>query len=55
MSSKPKLFNWRPIVDACGVIASMLLLAQEKAPRERRIYVREPRQAEIEHWLRNRK
>ncbi|CCJ06896.1 hypothetical protein [Methylocystis sp. SC2] len=53
MSSKPKLgVDWRRIVEA---LARMLLLPQSEAPRERLIPVREPRQAEIEHWLRNRK
>ncbi|MGJ0532698.1 hypothetical protein [Methylocystis sp.] len=53
MSSKPKLgLDWRRIVEA---LAKTLLLSQVEAPRERLIHVREPRQAEIEHWLRNRK
>ena len=53
MSSKPKLgVDWRRIVE---VIAKPLLLSQVDTLRERLIHVREPRQAEIEHWLRNRK
>ncbi len=53
MSSKPKLgLDWWRIVEA---VAKTLLLSQLEAPRERLIDVREPRQAEIEHWLRNRK
>jgi hypothetical protein len=56
MNSKPKLgAKWRQIIgEASGVVARMLLLAQNDV-RERRIYVREPRRAEIEHWLRTRK
>lgn len=53
MSSKPKFgVDWRRIVE---VLVKTLLLSQVEAPRERLIHVREPRQAEIEHWLRNRK
>lgn len=57
MSSKPKLgVDWRQfILEASGVVARMLFLKQDEAPRQRRIYVREPRQAEIEQWLRDRK
>ncbi|MCQ4189669.1 hypothetical protein [Methylocystis suflitae] len=53
MSSRPKLgVDWRRIVEA---LAKTLLLSHVEAPQERLIHVREPRQAEIEHWLRNRK
>ncbi len=53
MSSKPKLgLDWRRIVEA---LAKTLLWSQVESPRERLIHIRESRQAEIEHWLRNRK
>lgn len=53
MSSKPKLgVDWRRAVE---VVRKMLLLPQAEAPRKRFIHVREPRQAEIEQWLRSRK
>lgn len=56
MSSKPKLeVKWRQFIhESSGVIARMLLLTRDDV-RERRIYVREPKRAEIEHWLRTRK
>lgn len=44
--------TWR---ERFSAIARLLLLACDEIPRERRVYVREPRRAEIEHWLRNRK
>ena len=55
MSSKPKLgVSWRQfILEVSGVVARMLLLTRDDV-RERRIYVREPKRAEIEHWLRTR-
>jgi len=53
MSLKPKLnVDWRRAVET---VRRMLLLPQVEAPRKRFIHVREPRQAEIEHWLRSRK
>ena len=57
MSSKPKLgVDWRQfILETSGVVARMLFLKQDDALRYRRLYVREPRRAEIEQWLRNRK
>ncbi len=53
MSSKPKLgVDWQRTVE---IVCKMLLLPQVEAPRKRFIHVREPRQAEIEQWLRSRK
>lgn len=57
MSSKPKVgVNWRQFIhEVCGAFARMLFFIQDHDElRQRRIYVREPRRAEIEDWLRNR-
>jgi len=46
--------NWKEfILEAYDAIARMLFIKLEFR-RARRIHVREPRQTEIEHWLRNR-
>jgi hypothetical protein len=56
MNSKPKHgANWRQfVVGAAGAIVRTLFVSP-RFPHERRILVREPGRAEIEHWLRNRR
>ena len=55
MSWKPKhAVNWRQLILAAPGVLARMLLVTPGFPRERCIPVREPRRAEIEHWLRNR-
>ncbi len=55
MGLKLKLgVNWRQFILEASGVARMFLIVPAFLDA-RRVYVREPRRAEIERWLRNRK
>ncbi len=56
MGLKPKLrVGWRQLISAASGALSGMFLVTPALSGERAVYVREPRRAEIEYWLRSRK